>query len=326
MIRIAVFALVLLIVIGIPSDAEEPFAVETSIAPTVFLPGEPITLEVAARNVSGKPVVVGFSRPPFAIRIHEHGGERRDDCGLCQSRWGLVRNELPVDWEHRETLQMYLEETGTYDIRVVLRKHWNVEHRPPEFMDIWWGECVSPKVEIRVERPTGVDRDAYEAFDGHPLKGGRSGYGARLLQEFPTSKYAGYILAKELSPLPGVGDDPKDRVMQLTDAGFFLRFPTTHDRSKDAPEGSRLDMETVVRNGARLRREFLDAHPDFPLRTDLERQLGDFELVLGNYERAYQAWAWVADHATANLTSWAEGTVQAMESQELVEPRGGTDE
>ncbi len=326
MTRIAMLVIALLAASGIAADAGEPLAVELSVAPVVYLPGEPIALRVAARNVSGEPVTVGFSRPPIATSIHRHGGETREHCGHCQSRWGLVRNELPLDWEHQETLQIYIEEVGTYDIGVILRKHWNLEHSPLEFLDVWWGECESQKVEIRVVEPRGVNRKAYEAFNGHPIDGVGTGNGPRLLQQFPKSRYAGYIMAKELSPLPGVGDDPMDRAAQLTDASFLLRFPTTHDRSKNAPEGARLDMETVVLDGARIRREFIDAHPDFPLRTDLEQQLGDLELVLGNYERAYRAWKWVTDHATENLASWAEGMVLAMEVQELAKPRAETDE
>ena len=228
MTRTAAITIALLAAFMMAADAEEPLAVSISVAPMVYLPGEPISLEVAARNVSGKPVIVGFPRPPFATNIYRHGGERREHCGLCRGQWGLVRNELPLDWEHQETLQISLEETGTYDVRVILRKHWNVEHTPPEFIDVWWGECESQKAEIRVEEPIGVDRDAYEAFDGHPLNGGGTGNGSRLLNEFPTSRYAGYIMAKEPSPLPGVGDDPTDRMVQLTDAGFLLRFPTIH--------------------------------------------------------------------------------------------------
>lgn len=173
---------------------------------------------------------------------------------------------------------------------------------------------------------TEIDRGAYRLLvDGDCPNAGMGmlsfrlaeGNGELLLSRYPTSRYSGYALAKQISPLPGVGNDPADKIRQLTDPGFFLRFPTTCDRRTGAAEGARLAMEEEVRRAAKLRREFLDVHPDFPLRARLEKQLGDLELVLGNYERAHTAWKWVADHTTENV-EWARGMLQAMEAQKLV--------
>jgi len=76
-------------------------------------------------------------------------------------------------------------------------------------------------------------------------------------------------------------------------------------------------MEDEVRRAADLRRSFLEVHPNFRLRTKLEQQLGELELVLGNYDRAYRAWQWVAANTNDNI-EWAMGMVEAMEQLELV--------
>ncbi|MFV1981102.1 MAG: hypothetical protein ACC655_08115 [Rhodothermia bacterium] len=313
---VSIFAFVLTAASSLASD---PFTVKIISAPKHLILGEPIRLQVAVENKSGVTIPVSFNRPPLAVDVEWPDGKVAVVCGLCRGRFGVVRKELPPRWKHSEKLEtVWLDEPGRYTIRVRLKRHWNIEQKPAEYPDIWWGEVVSSPTTIWLDEPEGVDREAFEAFNGEPVpRPGSKAERTELIDRFPTSTYAGYALAKQISPLPGVGDDPADKIRQLTYPGFFQRFPTTRDRRKEAAEGARLGMEEEVRRAAKLRREFLDLHPDFPLRTKIEKQLGDLELILGNYERAYAAWTWVADHATQNV-EWAKGMVQVMESQKLV--------
>jgi hypothetical protein len=117
-----------------------------------------------------------------------------------------------------------------------------------------------------------------------------------FLEEYPLSTYAGYILARRQSILPGVGSGTLDRVAQLLDPSFFHRFPKTYYHEDPPPEGKWVPMEEAVRRCAGQLRAFIDAHPEFSMRGKLEGQLADYELVLGNVERAHAAWKWVAEH------------------------------
>ncbi len=285
--------------------------------------GSPVQAMFSLGNRGNEPVLIPSENqiPSFLLMS---AVDHPEVSFLRKPAGALKVHDLPVggrvDGRLKSVYGPFVCEAGEYEI---------IARFPNELLhELGISHCsLQASARIVVMDPVGVDKAAFEAAleaaSPSRLVCTESTIHAlfrtddQFLERFPTAVYAGYVLAEEISPLPGVGEDPADKIRQLTDPGFFQRFPTTRDRRKDAAEAARLDMEEEVRRAAKLRREFLDLHPDFPLRTKIEKQLGDLELVLGNYERAHTAWKWVADHAAQNI-GWAKGMVQVMEAQKLV--------
>jgi len=321
----SIFALWLALVSSILAMAGD-WAVEVNMVQETWLPAEPITAVFKYTNTSAENAVFETGSIFFDDRdapcvdrslgvVDTPPGTNPSDPSYTQESFGsppgTVRtHEIEVTRVCNLEMKDLESLIGTHTI---CHQYPETEHRV----------CA----EFEIIQPTGSNADAVKLFpsDLRDVVTDASRVPDSLVADYPTSIYAGYVFARQLSPLPGVGNDPVDKVSQLTDPGFFSRFPTTRNRSKNAKSEVRLPMEEQVLLAAELRRDFLEIHPDFLLRTDLEKQLGDLELVLGNYDRAYEAWTWVVSHATENV-AWAEGMVEAIEMQELVEPRAETDQ
>ena len=302
------------------------WTVEVDMVQRAWFPGEPITAVLVFTNTSTENAVfesgslfLDDNLTPCVDRllgvVDTPPGTFPDDPSYTQTRLGSPPETVRTH-EIVVSRACNLEMT---DLESLLGLH-KICHQFPDAED---RVCA----DFEVLRPAGTNAEAIRTFPGElrDVVTDASKVPDTLVTDYPTSVYAGYILVRQLSPLPGVGENPGDKVAQLTDPGFFDRFPTTRNRSKCAPSGARVAMREAVFKAAEQRRRFLDEYPGFHLRTKIEKQLGDLELVLGNYDRAYEAWRWVAAHGVEN-TAWAEGMVQAMEVQKLVEPDAQTDQ
>jgi hypothetical protein len=241
----------------------------------------------------------------------------------------------PIVWQTLEPgqeLQVVLGEyrgpkvcvPGTYEITV---EYDDADLRHPSETPI---RRTSGPVELVYTEPGGIDKDAFDAVLaalrdlgstrlGCPESQVRDAFAnLGFVDGFPNCTYAGYVLARLGPILPGVGEDPEDKVSQLTSAEFFTRFPKTYLKESPPPTGAWLPMREAVTERAQLLRRFVDSHPDFPLRESIEKQLGDLELVLGSYERAYRSFHWLEQNAEVR-PDWAAGMATALVKLGLVE-------
>ncbi len=117
-------------------------------------------------------------------------------------------------------------------------------------------------VTFTVQAPSGEDAAAYQAFKGDPLA-----HPADLLQRFPTSTYAGYVLA---DGAPGFSDQP---LSWLGDPDTNIR---NYYRTPDGRIGvtqAHIDQEKAAMAAyAKSVGPFLEAHPDFPQAPRIRRQ------------------------------------------------------
>ena len=141
-----------------------------------------------------------------------------------------------------------------------------------------YSEEVPPKqeccVSFTVVPPKGADKEAYEAFKGRPFSNQEE-----LLARFPTSTYAGYVLAKKVPdysdplfhPIP-----PCEQLRQCRDEGkTFVTFP-----QKEFEEYFR-ELDRFMRGGR---------VPE-PLRASLWCFYGDQLVRRGKFPEAEQAFS-----------------------------------
>jgi len=114
--------------------------------------------------------------------------------------------------------------------------------------DAWEGKIETEKKKIRIVEPEGIDREAYEYFKGCPFCKKE-----QLLEKYPTSTYAGWVLRS----LPSV--------------------EWTVRREKYIKE---------IENYIELVKNFANVHPDFPLAGYLAYQAASYAMDLKDYNSA----------------------------------------
>jgi len=317
------FALALLVCAPVFSQEDCGLRIDITFEPASIVLGSKVNMSVSLLNSSTESIIVPIDKqvPSF---LEVYFGEGSWAKMLRKPSGGLQTQELEAN--ERVTVKIgavygpFFCEPGTYTVSARLSD---------DVVDVLGdvSQCAQGVATIVVTEPTGEDKRAFdavvEAFNASRFTCVEATVYARfqsdlnLVDEFPTALYSGFALAEQLPILPGLGENPAEKVQLLSDPGFFARFPTTHDRSDKRGDGERLDMRTEVEAAANVRRDFLQAHPDFVARSKIERQLGELELVLGNHDRAYSAWKWIVTHSASDST-WAAGMAEAMESQGLV--------
>ncbi len=94
----------------------------------------------------------------------------------------------------------------------------------PRYEYFWKGHAVSNTLSIDILAPTGIDAEAYKAFNGEPMK-----HLDGLLQRFPTSTYAGYALAEKVqdysNPLFHPVPPAKQVKMAYEEGKTYVIFP-----------------------------------------------------------------------------------------------------
>jgi len=317
--RAFALSLVTLVLVSVVEAGEiSTWTTSLEIDRTQWLPGEPITAHYSFSNNSMEAL------PKIIWSLHLDGAKEP-----CRDRARLLldRSLLPQSDETTSGQQDGRERfaPGTeYDDEIRISRICNIEMR---YADRLYGQhraclhdyrgnqlaCVS----FEIVRPEGADIQALADLPPRlrDMETDRHLVPATFLDEHPLSTYSGYILARRLSILPGVGRGTLDRVTQLVDPGFFDRFPKTYYHETPPNEVQWVSMEDAVRKCASQLRMFIDAHPGFSMRGKLERQLADYELVLGDTERAHAAWKWLAEHEENDKSrTLAQEYLSAIES------------
>jgi len=205
-----------------------------------FIQGEPIIVTGRIENKADRPVKLAYGMEngfQWTIAFKRVGGgpivcpPLRT---LRDSKPFHTVKEIPpdgIEWKH-ETIQTRCPkgvELGEYIVYFQISATKPFLERDSRGNAIggeiaaWSGELAAEK-RITISEPQGIDREAYEHFEGYPLS-----HQDDLLNLYPTSVYSAYVLAKKipdyLSPLVKPVP-PAEQVMASRDEGkTVLAFP-----------------------------------------------------------------------------------------------------
>jgi len=124
------------------------------------------------------------------------------------------------------------------------------------------GFFFSKQISLRIEPPSGLDKKAYEGTNQCPLC-----EPAILLQRFPTSTYAGYILR---APAASFGCSSYDCFENAEEA---LRTECNRGGGEEVVQRCMRNERQRMEAYARAARAFLEAHPDFWAAPRIRREL-----------------------------------------------------
>ena len=307
---------------GAVAMAGEPFSVTITASPTRVPLGVPADLMVEVKNVSAAAVPVAFNRPPLAVLAESEAGSETY-CPFCTGRWGVIRRLVPKAWRHLESLEIPLNTVGNYTLRVVLKHHWNIDKKPVEYPDLWWSRSVSKPIHVEVTEPTGVDKQAYEAFNHNPL--GNHDRLGELLRRFPTSTYAAYVVWKKT--WPGA------RPVKIEDIFYSMQhgprsFGQLYLPCVDADSPACRDMgypppgEEAARRQAGWIDLVLKHHPDIWFGDELRFKRAYAAYFLGDKPACAVGLEELADHGKAYVAAKAGDLLSAMRAKGMLPKKG----
>jgi len=317
-----------LVVQGVVAMAGEPFRVEIVSSPAHVPLGIPADLMVRAENVSGAPVPVAFNRPPLSVQVQSDSGTEIH-CPFCTGRWGVVRRLLPANWRYVENVVVPLKEVGRYSLQAVLKHHWNMDKKPAEYPDIWWGRSLSQPVKVEIVEPQGIDREAYE-WSGHDPLGDSERYG-ELLGRFPTSTYAAYVVWQRWGRVTAGGwKSASDRDTFLSwlagdpDEEYLTwNLPCTHDGRIDSSVTTRLGGRKALECRDQWLELVLASHPDIWFADEVRLRLALDRYRLGDREACAAGLEALAAHGRPYVASKAGELLAAMRAEGMLPGEGG---
>ena len=211
---------------------------------------------------------------------------------------------IPPDWIETTTSGpiTYLAKTEKYFIKAIVSRkgpYYYLENGRKIPFDAWEGEVCSEVVIIEVKSPEGVDLEAYDYFKGDPLA-----KPDELLNKFPTSTYAAYVLAAKIpdysdplfKPVP-----PKELVRSAREEGKrILAFPEKDSenyfqqldkasRAGNIPEPVKTSFYCFYGDLLTQRGRFAEAEKAFERAVEVEEPIEGKEKVCYNRAREFLA-------------------------------------
>lgn len=312
----------------------EPFSVTLTRFPRSVLPGTMIRVEAEAKNVSGKPVTVANISPGFVFNIEVRRADGKpvnprcnyeEDAGLTVI--GADPTPVPADWHDQTSMVcQVMEEPGTWIVRGYVKAAGELTGKNGKRIygkKVWEGVVYSESAEIEILAPQGVDKGAYEEMYIHRTCTPQSECDRLLLDKYPTSMYAGYVLAS-IPPVAGQDIRQEAAFDSLVNGDFFKVAPKMYDPFGDGRP--MLDREAEAHKRFKLLTDFLNAHPDFPdahKLTNLKNHRLLLALALHRFQDADDDLAWLEKHGDdAETRSMARGVRTRMRTRGLIAADG----
>ena len=261
-----------------------PLRCSTAALRTQVVPGEKLILRNVVRNATGSTVMVAGEDQWGVRQVRSRGSG-----GTWRAWWGWPPEGTPSGdppfaefkpGEEVRGLQILESDLpsvpGTYEVRLVIDyPRWPDFTKPPA--GAWAGILECSPAEIEVVEPTGVDKEVFDTRGPYPLSAGGT---ITIVEKYPTSIYAGYVLlgsfSFEVTPSSALlrGEDNRRGPASESAVGIAQR---AHEIERDDR------LARVLLSGLEA---FLGAHPDFPLRSRLEAKRAGLLAYFERYDEA----------------------------------------
>jgi len=188
-------------------------------------------------------------------------------------------------WEFSKSIGLFnyiIKKAGSYNIKIVYDASIEANNYLNE--GVYLGPSESNEIIINVKQPDGIDKEAYEYFEGCPLCNKDE-----LLIKYPTSTYAGWALFTYQPDLPGpvVKNESAKKALLAIINGDSLEIKKwwkidikniSNEREQKIAQKMKMLMSNLEL--------FANAHPDFMFSGYLLARSGFNALVLSEYKRA----------------------------------------
>ena len=176
--------------------------------------------------------------------------------------------------------------------------------------------------------PTGVDKQAYEAFNHDPL--GNHDRLGELLRRFPTSTYAAYVVWKRWGKVTaGAWKSAEDRDKFLAwlaedpDQGYLTwNLPCAEDGRRDGAVTRRLGGRLALACRDRWLDLVLDQHPNIWFADEVRLRLALNRYRLGDKYASVVGLEELAEHGRPDISAKAKALLAAMKAKGMLPEEG----
>lgn len=250
---------------------------------TEYLPGMPIDIEVRFINDQNTPIKTYWSpckwERNFFLEIRSVNDIPPLPPGPKAQEGSVEFTIQPHEYVSCTAFPYKLIEPGEYSFRVVFDPMKELSRYPELIDDFYSQRLVSEWITIKVLVPQGEDRRAFKKYVRDANMFNWMDLGEKLLKDYPTSIYAGYVLKKRFRY-------KWEDYGPIYDIEEYERWVNEVGRSKNAKE--KLDdlMKNNNEMAAYLERFLNREREDFLYLDDLKANLAGKLSTLGRYEEA----------------------------------------
>jgi len=300
-------------------EGRDLFTVGVSGPSRIFSAGLRVSLTVRGQFVGDKPIQL-LGSPSVRLRLDARNPDGEHMRWTCEPREGYVdygshgpRTIQPgSQWE--KVIPFCPQEAGAYVVRGWLETTIENSDRIDVFSD---------SLTITIAEPTGVDAEAYTAFDGDPLSiySRRGRQWSELLQRFPTSTYAAYVIWSNF--VRGTSSDKNSVDVLLGDLSTSIEsqsnsVPCDIPRWCDDNGWMSMQGEIFVRWRTGWFDRVLKYHPDIWFADEVRLKLALDSYLLGDKASCAAGLEALADHAKPYVAEKARALLEAMQSKNML--------
>ncbi len=284
-----------------------------------YVLGGPIYIQSELKNISGKEQKVsgGFIYDYILKKSNGEGVKMKE-----MEQYKIVpcdRVEVEVigiNWAQRKGIDLrryyYIKEGGEYTIMVRAYPFCDIgkERGSGRIERTWKGEVRSEEKKIFITYPEGEDKEAYEYFRGDiPREGEKA---KELLTHFPTSTYAGWVLARRTSGVDFLYENGKAMIDDILKPAME-REGRRGSLGKDKNGKERWVMpEEEAENYIKYAEKFLSSNGEHILSGFIYARLSLGYLALHSWEDAYKS---MNESLKREWPSFLYDNVNVMEEQ-----------
>ena len=324
--------LVLALALGLIGSAfGADFEIEVLAYPDEIVPALATETWVQVRNVSGHSIT--FARQVLApkIEVRREDGSRIAPCEPLQifgettlppRDWkGLI---IPGAWEHTFKNDLCFDSPGEYTVQFGIESHGPYRNENGKEYSAWEGDVSTPILKIVVRALEGVDREVYETYKDYLYYSMTGQRLSELLQRFPTSTYAAYVIWQIHAK--GWAGGKLDGILAFLNSGLKYErglLPCSLD-GKVADHETRLDGVAHIRCRDNWLQLVLKNHPDIWFAEEIQLRLATDAYLLQDKAACAAGLEALSEHAKPYVAEKARALLEAMQSKNML-PGGPKD-
>ena len=278
---------------------------------------------------------VGYESGMFSVWAHvrHENGEEVRSC-VCPSVADVVYTNvgsLKPGWSKEYTVPLCLPGEGVYSVEAVAGEEIDsFKVVSGEIVELWKGESTSQPVRIEVTAPTGIDKVAYDAL-GPNVVADSMRWG-QLLQRFPTSTYAAYVIWERWAKGTAAGwksDQGRDAFLSSLDNDpsfeyLTWKLPCNAGGDPNPMTITRFHMPEAARCRDAWLGKALVYHPDIWFADELRLKLALDAYLLNDKAACASKLEDLSAHAKPYVAKKARALLEAMQSKNML-PGGPKD-
>ncbi len=287
--------------------------------------GEPIKIRIYLKNESNDILktygpLIRFTSSSYKMHISPMEGVQKMMIieKFSEKSINYIWEYKPF-WEYRTETGLFdyiINKPGLYNLKVI----YDARAEASAYLNkgVYLGPSESNEIQLKVKDPQGIDKEAYEYFKTYPLANPKE-----LLEKYPASIYAGWILTNYL-PTLSLSINPElllSEALDIKPNRCLQHCPCNLEINNEGKKVIAYSDEIAMRY-ANVASKFLEAHPDFYVAGPIYARLGTALVILNRWQQAKESYEKALKASWGNTTEIEERKAQIKKMIDLLKEKG----